>query len=129
MILGNDKPNFETQNNATYVAMPINNYHVTQKSNISSISLGGDANGFSSEQKQNFAHKESTAQPVDKERIRDFKSAHFHFGFPEPTQHLSENKAQFDEKPINYVRVEGNRASNLDFNVDGKNYFDSTYNN
>jgi len=37
--------------------MPINNYHITQKSNVSSISLGGDANGFLSEHKQNFAHK------------------------------------------------------------------------
>lgn len=82
MILGNDKPNFETQNNATYVKMPINNYHVTQRSNVSNINLGGDGNGFVSEHRQNFAHKESTAQPVDKDRIRDFRSAHFHFGFP-----------------------------------------------
>lgn len=76
--------------------MPINNFHITQKSNVSNINLGGDQNGFLSEQKQNFSHKEHIAQPVDPERIRDFKSSHFHFGFPEPTQHLSENKAQFD---------------------------------
>lgn len=85
--------------------MPLNNYHITQRSNVSSINLGGDGNAFKSEQKQNFAHKESVAQPVDKDRIRDFRSAHFHFGFPEPTQHLSENRAQFDEKPIDYKKV------------------------
>lgn len=129
MILGNDKPNFETQNNATYVQMPLSNYHITQRSNVSSINLGGDANAFKSEHKQNFAHKDAVAQPVDKERIRDFRSAHFHFGFPDSTQNLSENKAQYNEKPIDYKKVEGNRASNLDFNIDGKNYFDSTYSN
>lgn len=42
---------------------------------------------------------------------------------------MSEAKAQYDEKPLDYKRVQGNKASNLDFNIDGKNYFDSTYSN
>lgn len=48
MILGNDNCNFQTQNNATYTKMPITNYHNTQRSNISSINLGGDNNNFHS---------------------------------------------------------------------------------
>lgn len=46
MILGDDKTNFQTQNNSTYVQKPINNYHITQKSNVSNIKLGNDNNGF-----------------------------------------------------------------------------------
>lgn len=105
MVLGNDKSNYETQNNATYTQMPINNYHSTQRSNVSSINLGGDNNAFKSEHKQSYAHKDSAAQPVDKDKIRDFRSAHFHFGFPDQAQHQSEAQAKYNEKPIDYKRV------------------------
>lgn len=57
MILGNDPSMFQTQNNATYVPKPITNYHVTKKSNTSNIDLGGDKNGYSSENKGNYYHK------------------------------------------------------------------------
>lgn len=77
MILGNDKSNYQTQNNSTFVSMPISNYHITQKSNVSNINFGGDGNAFTSEQKYNYSHKETGPHQVDKEKIRDFRSAHF----------------------------------------------------
>lgn len=48
MVLGNDKSNYQTQNNATYTPQPINNYHNNQRSNVSSINLGGDGGAFTS---------------------------------------------------------------------------------
>lgn len=57
MILGNDNTNYTTQNNATFVSKPIENYHNNQRSNISSISLGADNAQLVSEHKYNFAHK------------------------------------------------------------------------
>ena len=82
MILGNDTNNFQTQNNATYTQKPIQNYHTTQTSNVSSINLGIDGNKYVSENRAHFAHKDSSMKPVDKNRILDFRSAHFHMGFP-----------------------------------------------
>ena len=83
MILGNDRSNFETQNNATYTQKPIQNYHSSQRSNISSISLGTEGNNFLSQNKASYIHKDSGAQPVDRNRVLDFKSAHFKMGFPD----------------------------------------------
>jgi len=48
MILGNDKSNYETQNNSTFVSKPITNYHSIQKSNASNINFGGDKIGYNS---------------------------------------------------------------------------------
>jgi hypothetical protein len=62
--------------------MPLTNYHNNQKSNISNINFGGEGNVFLSEQKYNYAHKECGPQTVDKEKVKDFRSAHFQFGFP-----------------------------------------------
>ena len=83
MILGNDNPAFQTQHNSTYTKMPIENYHVTGRSNVSNINLGNDGNKFLSENRAHYLHKDSNAQPVDKDRILDFRSAHFKFGFPD----------------------------------------------
>lgn len=57
MVLGNDKSSYQTQSNATYTPQPINNYHNNQRSNVSSINLGGDGGAFTSEHKYNYAHK------------------------------------------------------------------------
>ena len=109
---------------------PITNYHITKKSNTSNISLGADFNGYSSENKGNFYHKEVQANPVDKNQVQDFKKAHFQLGFPTAAHgYDSEAIAQYGEKPLNYQRAVGNRDSQFDLNLDGKNYFDSTYGN
>ena len=57
MMLGNDKTNYNTQNNVTYVQKPIANYHVSQKSNLSHIEMGKGGQNYSSENKANFLHK------------------------------------------------------------------------
>lgn len=48
-----------------------------------------------------FAHKEAAYHAVDKDKIRDFRSAHFHFGFPNQND-ISNSEAhdQYTEKPI-----------------------------
>ncbi len=48
IILGNDKSNFNTESNTTYVPKPIHNERVTQVSNFSNINLGNDGKNFSS---------------------------------------------------------------------------------
>ena len=112
------------------MSKPIANYHITQRSNTSNISLGADPNAYSSENKGNFYHKQGESKPVDKERVLDFKSAHFKFGFPtDAPGYTSEATAQYGEKPIDFHKAVGNRNSQFDLNVDGKNYFDSTYGN
>lgn len=83
MMLGNDRSNFMTQNNATYTEKPIDIHYANQTSNLSHISLGADSKNYESENKANFLHKEAVSKPVDKARVLDFKSAHFQMGFPE----------------------------------------------
>ena len=48
MILGNDSPNYQTQNSATFVPKPITNYHATHKNNNSSLNFGNDKPTFTS---------------------------------------------------------------------------------
>lgn len=112
--------------------MPVaaKNYHVTKAPNVSSVQLGGDKVGFVSENKYHFAHKNVAYQPVDQNRIRDFRSSHFQFGFPTDSQKpISEAREHYTEKPMELTSPIGNQGSNINFNVDGNNYYDTTYTN
>ena len=63
--------------------------------------LGADSGNYHSEAKKQFAHKESGYQSVDKNRVLDFKAAHFKVGFPEEEpQKMSEAQANYNAKPL-----------------------------
>lgn len=66
-------------------------------------------------------------KPVDKNQVLDFRSAHFQVGFASDPVYQSENKAQYEEKALKVDKAKGNRDSNLNLNMDEKNYFTSTY--
>lgn len=95
MILGNQAPQYQTQNLATYVnrsssmTKPI-------KAPDSGISLGNDKGGYISSNKTDYGHKFHAPVKVDKDTIRDFRSAHFKLGSANvPNNYLSENKGEY----------------------------------
>ena len=100
MVLGDNKPDFQTQHNSAYQPVPLSNYHARKGDNSSNITLGKDKGGYISENKQHFAHKEAPKSSVDPSVLRDFRNAHFHLGFPNQENHVSEAQEQFNEKPI-----------------------------
>lgn len=71
-----------TSNAATHNIKPISNSKGPGRSYQTNISLGTDGGQFNSEHKTQFSHKNGEIQSVDKQRVLDFKSAHFKFGFP-----------------------------------------------
>lgn len=81
MVLGNQNPHYQTQSSATYVnrsssaARPI-------KASDGGISLGNEKSSYMSSNKMDYAPKYNSVSKVDKEKIRDFKSAHFKLGSP-----------------------------------------------
>ncbi len=114
LVLGYDNNHFLTSNAATHNIKPILPSVANTRSYGTNINLGSDSGHYSSEQKAQFAHKTSTKQTVEREKVLDFKSAHFQFGFPEQTEpNLSEAQAHYKEKPLNAVRVEGRKAVNV----------------
>jgi hypothetical protein len=96
LVLGYDQGQFVTSNAAIHNAKPLNASTGKGRSYVTNINLGSDQGHFHSEQKAQFSHKNSTTQAVEKEKVLDFKSAHFQFGFPEQvTPNISENQAHF----------------------------------
>lgn len=129
-MLGNDKVTFETQNGMTYKnASMSTNKHVHKQSNTSNINLGTGGGDYTSECKARFTlNGNPEREVVGKETVRDFRNAHFNFGFPqEKPSFQSQAKNQFNQKPIEVVHVDGRKPSNININVDGKNYFQSNY--
>lgn len=89
MILGNQVPNYQTQHSSTYVNRSIS---VTKpiRAPDSGLSLGNDQNRYTSTNKSDFGHKFNPASKVDKDMIKDFRSAHFKIGSTSnPNQYLS----------------------------------------
>ena len=90
--------------------------------------LGGDGVNHHSEAKTQFAHKESGYQSVDKNRVLDFKAAHFQVGFPEgEVENKTEAQAHYHAKPLTKVEVEGKKPTNVELKHDDKLYFQSSY--
>jgi hypothetical protein len=84
-MFGNDQATFETQNAVVYKSIPqASNSFIHQESNSSNINFGSDKVAYASECQQRFtSHKSPERQIVEKDVIQDFRSAHFHFGFPQ----------------------------------------------
>lgn len=52
---------------------------------------------------------------MDKNRVLDFKKAHFGLGFSGiPTENLTEAQSHFTEKPLVQVNSSNNRTGNID---------------
>jgi hypothetical protein len=83
LILGYDKGAFVTSSQAELGPKAISANNRVQRSYEGNVVFGGDGNNYHSEQRSQFAHKESGYSKVDKDRVLDFKSAHFQFAFPE----------------------------------------------
>jgi len=86
LILGYDQHHYTTSNAASHNLKPITNNQAPVRNYGTNITLGGDHNHYHSEQKTQYAHKDSAMETVSKDKVLDFKSAHFHFGFPEQTE-------------------------------------------
>lgn len=112
MILGHQPVNYTSQNADTF----------TKKENVgtkpvgkmpTNVDLGSDSAPFQSTHKQAFDHKISTTMPVDKNRIRDFRSAHFAFGNT-PNTYTSEHRGEFNEKPIQPIEPISKPPTNVE---------------
>jgi hypothetical protein len=80
---------------------PIAQSKAQERNYGTNVVLGGDGGHYHSEQKTQFTHKASGYQTVDKERVHDFKKAHFQMGFPEGiSDPLSEAQANYKAKPL-----------------------------
>jgi hypothetical protein len=66
LIFGNDNNHFQTQSAATFIAQPITTYNAAKRSNVSNIEFGTGTNNYTSENNQNFAHKEAVYLGVEK---------------------------------------------------------------
>lgn len=81
MILGNANPNYVTQHADTYTKKSNSGTQILSKPQTN-VDLGKDDNTYKSSHQRDFGHKAVVSVPVDKARIRDFKSAHFDLGTP-----------------------------------------------
>lgn len=54
-----------------------------ERSYATNVLLGADGGAYNSEAKTQFAHKEGGYKTVDRDRVLDFKAAHFKVGYPE----------------------------------------------
>jgi hypothetical protein len=128
LVLGYDNNKFLTSNAATHNIKPILPVSANSRSYATNISLGTDQGQFHSEQKAQFSHKNSSKQTVEKEKVLDFRSAHFQFGFPEQVSaNVSEAQAHYNEKPLTAIKVEGKKPVNVELRHDSNNYFQSSY--
>lgn len=82
LVLGYDQPAFTTTHSTSHAPKPLTNNKNVQRNYGTNVVFGGDSGNFHSENKAQFAHKEANYQNVDKDRVLDFRSAHFKFGFP-----------------------------------------------
>ena len=104
MVFGFGSGNYQTSNNAAHNSKPISSIKTLERSYGANVILGADTSNYQSEAKNQFAHKESGYQSVDKNRVLDFKAAHFKVGFPEEeSRNLSEAQANYGSKPLTVV--------------------------
>lgn len=128
IVLGYDPNAYTTSNAASHNAKALPNSKAPARNYGTNIVLGGDGPHFHSEHKAQFAHKDSTKESVDKQRVLDFKSAHFKFGFPEQAEaNISEAQAHYSEKPLTIVAAEGAKPTNIELKHDNNHYFTSSY--
>lgn len=104
LVFGYGNTAYQTSNNAAHNAKPIAVNRAAERNYGTNVILGGDGGNYHSEQKSRFAHKEAGYQGVDKNRVLDFRSAHFHMGFPEgQNDNCSEAQANYNAKPLTKV--------------------------
>jgi hypothetical protein len=82
LVFGYGNTAYQTSNNAAHNSKPIAPNRAAERSYGTNVIFGGDGGNYHSENKSRFAHKEVGYQAVDKDRVRDFRSAHFQMGFP-----------------------------------------------
>ena len=83
LVFGFGGTGYQTSNHSAHDSKPVAASKPIERTYGNNILMGADPISYHSEQKAKFAHKEADYQTVDKERVRDFKKAHFQMGFPE----------------------------------------------
>jgi hypothetical protein len=94
-MLGNDDANFLTSNNVAYGSKQAAFSSAPKRNYDTNVDLGSHQISYCSEHEQHFHHKTNVAQGVDKQKVLDFKKAHFQFGFPEEAKSNYQSEAQF----------------------------------
>lgn len=130
-MLGYGNNNYQTSSLASYSKKATTGtVPPAHRQNQNSIVIGNDPSNFNSEQRQQFLHKNTNYQAVDKDRVLDFKRAHFQLGFEGGDREcLSEVQHQYKEKPISNVLVHGGQPISVDIRHDNNNYFSTSYSN
>lgn len=126
MILGDQQPKYVSQSAEVHNLKPTAQAKPVKRAE-GNVDLGKDEGRFVSSHRNDFSHKEGINNGYDKKTIQDFRSAHFHFGNA-PNSYLSENRDQFNEKPISLAEEnKGRPPTNVELAHGDDNTFNSTY--
>ena len=105
-MFGFGQNGYQTSSGTAHNSKPVASSKPVERTYGTNVVFGGDAGNYHSEQKAQFPHKDSGYKAVDKDRVLDFKKAHFQMGYPEAQQeNLSEAQAHYNAKPLTKVEV------------------------
>ena len=119
LTLGYDGDHYQTSQGASHNSKPVQPFKHIGRSYGDNIVLGDSHGGYELTSKTQFRNKPANYEQVDRERVLDFKAAHFKLGFPEEqTANYSEAQAQYGEKPLTIVEADGRKPTNIELRHD-----------
>ena len=118
LTLGYDGDHYQTSQGASHNSKPVQPFKHIGRSYGDNIVLGDSHGGYELTSKTQFRNKPANYEQVDRERVLDFKAAHFKLGFPEEqTANYSEAQAQYGEKPLTIVEADGRKPTNIELRL------------